>query len=924
MLTMPSRLISLSLAFVLLAFNSSTADGQATQRSDDLIDRLLREPVPRRAVEANLKFDPPGDDAPIEQLVGFWSSTEIPETQLDLTPTEKVRHRLLSGCAHRPQALPALLKYLPKTPDACDVVKSIYDQPRSSNDEGWKPEVRKWLMLHGNFFRPDLIAAAAACSYNGQSLQLDNEEELTALSQLDWPDAENLLKKYVAGTDSRVAAVARALLYRRAIDAKDQAASAELRGILQTTAASTTASPFARNRAFTALLSPDWQGRDAWYLSFFGDSTVDRMEEGDCRFPSPIEEWFHQDLDQNIPTLVGLLSSDDPVVRGHAAWLLSKVARLQAVRPLLPSLTDRQSWATGVASAVVKDLKTVKLPESVPGLIDVCRHGSDDDKPDAAIALAYQGAKEAPAALRQAFSPDRCSRGGQDELIGAMLACGALSDDQIASAIECFATGLAPGLPGDDSLLRCGRVAEILRGKVSGRADMADRLLARVLVLRRENRVLASALAKELLTWPAAPIDREVLRELREDPLNETVVENVISRADWMRAHVPDGLRELACGAGERAGLAAAVLADPDVTGRVLAGNDSVAKLALLAGARLLRSPLSVQAVAPLMASPDSRLASAAEGCLVASDTPEARRAVLARHPGEALVLGDGEVDKGFREELMGKNGPDEIFALFGGGGFGNPGNQIVRIRGNQATIEFQPGNGKSLSRTLTDKERLALIDLVTTLKADDLPSLYNNVLDGVWFTYLHVTRAGGRSIYINNPDTFPNAGSAYDRLTRSFRDLPGAGPLRAHYDIEDSMPGTHLIFSDPKHQITAVWKKGDEMRVLVNPAPDGLHAWKLLRNGTLAGPAEMPEPNGSGGHLQPTTQPNEAWYAAWDEQARQTRLGRYDLKEFKLKPVMSFPGLCFDSDEMWVDEPGEFVYLAVNGDLLQVPLRKP
>ncbi len=54
---------------------------------------------------------------------------------------------------------------------------------------------------------------------------------------------------------------------------------------------------------------------------------------------------------------------------------------------------------------------------------------------------------------------------------------------------------------------------------------------------------------------------------------------------------------------------------------------------------------------------------------------------------------------------------------------------------------------------------------------------------------------------------------------------------------------------------------------------------------------------------LQPAAQRNEYWAAIPDEGKNQTQVGRYNLKDFSFKPVLTVPHIAFDSLSMWVDE---------------------
>jgi hypothetical protein len=64
-----------------------------------------------------------------------------------------------------------------------------------------------------------------------------------------------------------------------------------------------------------------------------------------------------------------------------------------------------------------------------------------------------------------------------------------------------------------------------------------------------------------------------------------------------------------------------------------------------------------------------------------------------------------------------------------------------------------------------------------------------------------------------------------------------------------------------------------------------------------------------------------EYWAAIPDFEKRLTRVGRYDTRTFRFKPLMEIPDIRFASDDMWVDEAARRIYLAYNGHLLRLPL---
>ena len=130
----------------------------------------------------------------------------------------------------------------------------------------------------------------------------------------------------------------------------------------------------------------------------------------------------------------------------------------------------------------------------------------------------------------------------------------------------------------------------------------------------------------------------------------------------------------------------------------------------------------------------------------------------------------DGEwarMENALRAELRGPDRPDQIFALLSGGGFGNQGQRIVRLRHGSADFEFISPMGAKSRRPLSKAEWRVLSDFLTSRHADTLPPLpWANVMDGVWYEYLHLDRSGGIRVYMNNPRTAAPA-STFDLLAR-------------------------------------------------------------------------------------------------------------------------------------------------------------
>ncbi len=73
---------------------------------------------------------------------------------------------------------------------------------------------------------------------------------------------------------------------------------------------------------------------------------------------------------------------------------------------------------------------------------------------------------------------------------------------------------------------------------------------------------------------------------------------------------------------------------------------------------------------------------------------------------------------------------------------------------------------------------------------------------------------------------------------------------------------------------------------------------------------------------LQSTGEAGQYWAAIPDETKNQTVVGRYNLKDFSFKPVLTVPQILFASTAMWVDEKQGKLYLVYKNQLLRLPLK--
>src|SRR5262249_54811219 len=142
---------------------------------------------------------------------------------------------------------------------------------------------------------------------------------------------------------------------------------------------------------------------------------------------------------------------------------------------------------------------------------------------------------------------------------------------------------------------------------------------------------------------------------------DEDALKLALENRDSIQKSAGDELYGLIKQGGYPAGIAAAILSDEREQRETLKGHDAKAQLALLAGPDSLRDKLPVELVSRLLNSMNRALAKAAESYLEVEDSAEARKLVLARHRGEAYILGIGpwgslSWEEAMRKEIKSRN----------------------------------------------------------------------------------------------------------------------------------------------------------------------------------------------------------------------------------------------------------------------------
>ncbi len=873
------------------------ADALATAIKELLETRPLAPQSPdEKGSKENASVDedkPPADDTPIKKLVAYWS--EHDDDAQAPKPSDKVRQRLLEACEDRPEFLDSLMDWLPENADThARLYKLLNEEPEG--EDGWKPRLKTWLRLNTAYFRDELIKAASATDddvYDANEdlralARLDWNAARPILETLAsagkafvTPVTLALLYEHAAREGDSARADGYRTLLKAIVENRrgSWSASVEVLASLMNTEwsgqeewfislfANPTLSGFpddeiegasgsrdessARTDAAKSATAADAVevARDTGYSWEFQPGVLATVLYGNTV--------FRGNADRLLPAIVNLVGHNHRTIHKAAVKCLvrflitesgAEEKRKEIAQKLIPLLTE-PNWATKEDRAgFIGCLTGFNIPELIPGLIWILDYDEDTDNCAAAAeALTKYRDPRAIPALRRALDKEKVES-NREKIVTALAECGGLSDDEMALAVEAYAKMVVSDeeereidrakdsrdsdnpLPLKVSLGRILHESETIQAT----EGLAVRLIERAEALR--------------LTQPA--VSRQILRKIEGSPLRSAEI-NLVERIGEGLADVDsialaletrDTLRESAGGelyvlikqGGYAAGVAASILNDEREWKATLEGRDAKAQLALLASARYLRDKLSGELVAALLNSPNRALAKAAESYLEVEDGPEARKLVLARHSGEAYILGDitaaSDDDVGIeaarsredalRREVRGRNGLEAIYAVARiGPATGLIGAIIIRVRGGKAEMSVYETEGRSNIRRLTESEFEELKGFSSRQEVEDLgPESYfaDDETAGLKYEYLRVTKEGGRRIVLDDLRRAPKNPTPHEELSGLFYRLSRSGEFTARYNIEDKIPGVEVVFADKKHSVLRVCAEGGEILALI------------------------------------------------------------------------------------------------------------
>ncbi|MEO7674700.1 MAG: hypothetical protein ABIU09_11570 [Pyrinomonadaceae bacterium] len=363
----------------------------SSEAEEDLITGLLSMPAPPppnplvRNLPSNPEWtldkrNPPKDDAPIGELMEYWSvqSSRYSETVYSIMPSQRSLDRIRAEIEKDPASIVSYVNLMRDSRDGAEFVKRIHDNwpADAGEEEDGRATLKNWLKMNSSYFSSQLEKTANAIGE--QNEYVNNQDELLALAKHDWNAARPTVDRLYGDTGQPVSRVLAAwALYRHAVNEDSMGDIDRYREELKAIVEDKKATAGMRDLAMDALVrEKEWNGRDEWYFSLLEDETLGELRVNGSLYTGLTTLINASPPDKYADKMIEFVKSTNPAVRNVAARNLAVILerdRPDVVRALLPWLEDPK-WAKDLDNSrqkLVTILQSVKIPESVPGLIAV-------------------------------------------------------------------------------------------------------------------------------------------------------------------------------------------------------------------------------------------------------------------------------------------------------------------------------------------------------------------------------------------------------------------------------------------------------------------------------------------------------------------------------------------------------------------------
>ncbi|MDM7922714.1 MAG: hypothetical protein QUS14_10480, partial [Pyrinomonadaceae bacterium] len=363
-----------------------------------------------------------------------------------------------------------------------------------------------------------------------------------------------------------------------------------------------------------------------------------------------------------------------------------------------------------------------------------------------------------------------------------------------------------------------------------------DRIAAR----EKNDPATARMLKEVLLKWKSPAVNALMLRELKEGKATQESVVRLLALRKEIRETQVGNVLEAGSGNPTASAISACMMDDSATLTGLLNANAEAAAAAL-ACSRLLRIPLPIEPVIPMMHGGDKRLALAAEKYLESEDSHEARMAVLSLYPGQAKILGAAP---NFLGTKPASQMPIDVETLQNAGMIARASNyaaylpqayeeirqffdkepdlaavyfyqeSLIRIySGGRVTFSIFEDDKRYRERELTKEEFDEIRQYIAETSADRLPPFLDGcVYDCEYRTLVLAGRNGGRIVF----GAQKKLHEFFLGLDRYFEGLAGQAPMRTRYLADLDIPGLEVVFAVDGLSAETVWKDGDDLRALI------------------------------------------------------------------------------------------------------------
>jgi len=834
-----SRILYISALALLLGCGFNVC----AQDRTEIMKQLLSAPAPtprndepseKRKVRPPKFFDTdnfPPDDAPIEDLLDYWSGRA--NSTYKGGPSNIVRQRLLDASLDDLEKLERLLPLFTSSDAFAEKIKQAFDKGEGNPELQYqRQKIQKWLVYNSKYYLGELLSLANKVKDDNKLGYVDNGSALVALAQIDWSMAKPLAETLVNTAEQRTATLALTLLYRHSIEEKDAAAELKFRNQLQSIASNRSYPGRAREEAIENLSLTEWSGRDEWYLSLFNDDTLIQLRDGNYGF-SPLTTLFTREPDKWIPVMTKLVAGKDRLQQQTAGSCLVRYAiadpRRDVILPVLRWLSD-PDWIpiyTSERGSFMQKMAELEVPESVPGLIWVVENDKSYDTWAARTLAHYKDPRAIPALKKALAQSDENDR---PLILEGLLASGGLTEAEQVDALEAYAAKRTTDegraevekYYQRDALPLPISIGRYLAGLNNPSDALVRAVLTHVASLRQKNEPLSRSLLEITHKWQGRQIDLDLLKRIAANTADANTIITALERRANLRESVGSELHSLIAASGAAQGIGVILLDDNETAAAILTSTDQEAQIALLACARLTQTSLPLNAVGPLLKSKNLLLQSAAERYLLVEDSKEARTLLWQHHPNEAFITGwreniqliggsnfdqMGKSEEKLRAELFKPDGPQEIFAFFGNGDLLG---HVLRIYADKAVYTVYEDSSRYREREISKSEVASFKQFVSTSGIGDIGPRFGSChYDCMPSEFLMLTKEGGRRFFSHE-----GIGGASLAIVVNFEVL-GRG-AKTKYNFEQEIKGSELLFADDSLSVMDVWQRGDEIRIFV------------------------------------------------------------------------------------------------------------